>query len=339
MNHLSKISSEQEIIKISKKIRSLGKRIVTYNGSFDILHPGHLRSIAEAKAQGDVLIMLINSNKSIKKYKGPNRPLFGEKFRLELISSLQDVDYVSLLNDINPKRILSQIKPDIHCNGSDWGENCIEKETVEKAGGKIHVLKWQSGYSTTNILKEIVKLYSLKTCRAVFLDRDGTVNENKSGYISKIEDFVFKPTVIAALKALSKSDFIIIIITNQSGIGRGLFSEGDFKKLNSWMLQKLKENEIRIDKVYYCPHLPDENCTCRKPKIGMLLQAVNDFGISLAQSFLIGDDERDVMMGREANIKTMKLGAKMNSKNKLEPNIYIKDLSEAVKIILKTAKV
>ncbi|RLG13731.1 hypothetical protein DRN69_05105 [Candidatus Pacearchaeota archaeon] len=95
---------------------------------------------------------------------------------------------------------------------------------------------------------------------------------------------------------------------------------------------------MRIDKIYYCPHHPKDNCLCRKPKIGMLLKAVKDFDISLNESWVIGDDERDIIMARNANVKSIKLGKKMPKKLKLEPNFYAKNLLEAVGIIKKNEK-
>jgi len=180
----------------------------------------------------------------------------------------------------------------------------------------------------------------LKTCqiKTVFLDRDGTININEPEYLHKIKDFKFAPTAIPALQKLSKTDYKIIILTNQSGIGRGYFKEKDLKKLHQWMLTQMKKKGIRIDKIYYCPHHPKDNCPCRKPKIGMLLKAVEDFGISLNESWVIGDDERDIIMARNANVKSIKLGKKMPKKLKLEPNYYAKNLLEAVGIIQKNEK-
>lgn len=135
--------------------------------------------------------------------------------------------------------------------------------------------------------------------KAVFLDRDGTINVEKH-YLHKIEDFEFLPGVIDGLKMLQDAGFLLVIITNQSGIGRGYYTEEDFHTLNDWMLQTLKNNSVNIAKVYYCPHLPDakvesyrKDCECRKPKLGMYEQAVRDWDIDIDESFVIGDKIRD----------------------------------------------
>lgn len=135
--------------------------------------------------------------------------------------------------------------------------------------------------------------------KAIFLDRDGTINVEKH-YLYKIEEFEFLPGVIDALKKLQAAGYLLIIITNQSGIARGFYSEKDFEKLNNWMIGYLKDRGIIISSVYYCPHLPDaiipkyrKKCNCRKPKLGMFEKAVVDYDIDLNLSYAIGDRIRD----------------------------------------------
>jgi D-glycero-D-manno-heptose 1,7-bisphosphate phosphatase len=326
---------QKEIVKIVQNFKKQGKKTVTISGSFDILHSGHIKCLKEAEGKGDILIVLLNSDESVRMYKGEERPINSQKDRAEMLSAIEYVDFITIFNEINPLKILEKIKPDIHCQGKDWGENCVERKIVEKYGGKIHVLQWQEGFSTTDLIEKDSEIESTPAPKAVFLDRDGTINVNDPTYLHKIEDFKFTPNAIEALKKLSQSDYKIIVITNQSGIGRGYFKEEDLKKLYRWMLQELKKKGIRIDKIYYCPHLPKDNCSCRKPKPGMIFKAVGKFGINLSQSWIIGDDDRDIMLGREVNAKTIKLGEKMPERLKLEPNYYADNLLEAVNIILK----
>ncbi len=322
------------LIRLSQDLRRRGKKIVTYNGSFDLMHVGHIKSLQEAKRQGDVLLVFVNSDESVRSYKGPHRPVVGQIERAELVAGIEGVDKVAIFNDQTVVNILSKIKPQVHCNGSDWGKNCIEREVVEKNGGTIHVLGWEKNFSTSKLIKRIIDTYAKPTIKAIFLDRDGTINDNGEGYIHRKEDFVFLPSVIEALRHLSVTDYKIVIVTNQSGIGRGRYTVKDFNCLTAWMINTLKKKGVRIDKVYHCPHTPDEDCECRKPRIGMFLQAVTELGVSLNDSWLIGDDDRDVIAGRNANIKTIKLGGPMPKELKLEPNHYAKSMIEAVKRIL-----
>lgn len=135
--------------------------------------------------------------------------------------------------------------------------------------------------------------------KAVFLDRDGTINVDRA-YLSKIEDFEYIPGAVEGLRILQEAGFTLIITTNQSGIARGYYSEEDFLKLNNWMLSDLKKKGIKIAKVYYCPHHPNGkiekykmDCNCRKPKLGMYEEAIKDFDIDLSHSYSIGDKIRD----------------------------------------------
>jgi len=334
----NKIKSQKQIIQIVKNHKKQNKKIVTINGSFDILHIGHINSLREAKYQGNFLIVLLNSDKSVKSYKGSKRPIIPQKERAQSLAALEYVDYITIFNELTPKKILGRIKPNIHCNSPDWGKNCIEREVIEQSGGRIHVLKWTKGASTTKLIKKLLDVYSKPSIKAVFLDRDGTINKNRPEYLYKKEDFKFTPYAISALQKLSKTDYKIIILTNQSGIGRGYFTKRDLKKLHKWMIEELKKKNIRIDKIYYCPHHPKDNCSCRKPKIGLLMKAVKDLDISLNESRIVGDDDRDIIMGREANVKTIKLGKMVSKRLKIKPNYYAKNLLEAVKIIQKYEK-
>jgi len=329
-----KVKSRKQILQVIKKLKKQGKKIVAYNGSFDILHAGHIRALKEAKNQGDFLVVLLNSDKSIRIYKGPKKPIIPQKERAEILSALECVDYITIFDGITPKEILRKIKPDVYCHGLEWGKDFVEREIIKENKGKIYFLKSYPGFSTNQLIKKILEVYSTPEIRAVFLDRDGTININEPEYVHKIDDFKFVPGIIPALKKLSKTDYKIIILTNQSGIGRGYFKEKDLEKLNVWMLEHFKREGIRIDKIYYCPHCPTDNCPCRKPKIGMVLKAVQDLGINLSKSWMIGDDEKDIIMGREANMKTIKIGSKMPKNLKIGPHYYATNLLDAVKIIL-----
>jgi len=309
---MNKIKKIEELIKIIQVLRKEGKKIATLSGSFDILHPGHIQILQEAKNQADILIVLLNSDRSVRGYKGKRHPINNQEDRAAMLSAIQFVDYIVIFDDLVPNRMLEKIKPDVHCNGSDWGKDCVEKETVEKNGGRIHVLKWKKGYSSTKLVQKILQASSEPEAKAIFLDRDGTINENGAGYIHKIEDFQFKPKAEEALRKLSETDYKIIILSNQSGIGRGYFSEQDLEKFHKQMLAIMKEKGIRIDGFYYCPHHPSDNCSCRKPKLGLIKKAVQDFNVNLSKSWMIGNEEKDILTGKRANTKTFLVSEKSN---------------------------
>ena len=135
-----------------------GKTLVTLNGSFDLLHAGHLKIFEEAALQGDLLLVALNSDLSIQAYKSPLRPIIPLEYRLQMIAALEMVDFVTFFEETTPLALLSQLCPDVHVNGAEYGKNCIEKETVEKAGGRIHIVDLKLGLSTSNIVKKIKSL-------------------------------------------------------------------------------------------------------------------------------------------------------------------------------------
>lgn len=140
-----------------KELRASGKKIATLNGSFDLMHAGHLHIIYEASQVGDVLIVALNTDKSIQQYKSPKRPIIPLEYRLQMMSALGFVDYVTWFDETDPRRILGVIKPDVHVNGAEYGENCIEAPVVKEHGGRIHIVQLVPGLSTSQILKKIIE--------------------------------------------------------------------------------------------------------------------------------------------------------------------------------------
>lgn len=140
--------------------------------------------------------------------------------------------------------------------------------------------------------------------KALFLDRDGVVNVEKD-YLYKIEDFEFINGVFDLCRYFTSLGYIIFIVTNQSGIARGYYSEEDFAILSEWMVAKFAEEDIKISQVYHCPHHPkiSGECSCRKPHAGMLLQAQKEFDLDLTNSIIVGDKERDIEAGLNAGLR------------------------------------
>lgn len=151
-----KIKKLSELLKEVKKLKRQGKAIVTNNGCYDLLHYGHVRSLQEAAKQGDILIVGINSDSSVKKYKSRLRPIIPQNARAEMIAALECVDYVFIFNETTPIEFIKKIQPDIHTNGIEYGKNCIENAAVKSCGGKLHLLKKYQSLSTTRIIKKII---------------------------------------------------------------------------------------------------------------------------------------------------------------------------------------
>jgi len=140
------------------------------------------------------------------------------------------------------------------------------------------------------------------TIKTIFLDRDGVINK-EVGYLHKIEDFEFINGVFDACRYLQSVGYKIIVVTNQSGIARGYYSEDNFHIVSSWMLEQFKENGVDILDVFFCPHGPGSTCDCRKPKPGMFIQANNKYDIDMENSWMIGDKEADIQAANAAGIQ------------------------------------
>jgi len=151
-----KIYSRKKLKNIINKLKRSGKKIVFTNGCFDLIHAGHIKSFEKAKSLGDILVVGLNSDASIKRLKGPNRPLVNEKSRASVISALEAVDYVTIFSEDTPGELIALLKPDILVKGGDYKINeIVGRENVKKVV-RVPLLK---GYSTTELIKKIVKVY------------------------------------------------------------------------------------------------------------------------------------------------------------------------------------
>lgn len=157
---------------------------------------------------------------------------------------------------------------------------------------------------------------SIKT---IFLDRDGVINKEVN-YLHKIKYFEFIDGIFEACSYFKLLGYKIIIITNQSGIARGYFNENDYHNLTDWMLEQFKSKDIEILDIFYCPHGPESNCECRKPKPGMFIAAKNKHNINIKDSWMIGDSERDITAASLAGITNtilIRSGHKIDEKNSI----------------------
>ncbi len=159
-----KIKKREELSKILKCLKQKGKRIVFTNGCFDLLHLGHVRYLEEAKSLGDILIVGVNSDRSVRELKGPNRPILPAEERAEILSGLGCVDYVTIFDELDPLELISSLLPHVLVKGGDWTrETTVGREVVERAGGKVVILPLIEGASTSNLIETILKRYEKRT--------------------------------------------------------------------------------------------------------------------------------------------------------------------------------
>jgi D-glycero-D-manno-heptose 1,7-bisphosphate phosphatase len=183
--------------------------------------------------------------------------------------------------------------------------------------------------------------------KAVFLDRDGTINV-EVGYLSKPDDLRLIPGAARAVARLNDTGYIVVVVTNQSGVARGYFTEEDVHRVNQRMIEMLGPLGARIDGIYYCPHHPEsgdetyrKECVCRKPNTGMVTRAVEELDIDVSRSFVVGDHVGDVLLGINAGARSIHVltghGDHEREKlieNGIRPVIFASDLTEAVEYIL-----
>lgn len=154
----NKIKGLGKLKKIISSLKKQGKRVIFTNGCFDILHRGHVKYLQEAKKKGDILVVAVNSDASVRKIKGSKRPIVNEKDRLYIVAALESVDYVISFNETTPLKIIKLLKPDMLIKGANWNKNAIVgKDVVLSYGGGVHTVKLVKNRSTTDIIKKIAR--------------------------------------------------------------------------------------------------------------------------------------------------------------------------------------
>ncbi len=153
-----KLKDKRSLRKIINGLRSQGKRIAFTNGCFDILHYGHAKYLELAKSKADILVVAVNSDASVRKLKGPARPLVSQMFRAKMVAALESVDYVVIFSEETPLEIIKSLKPDVLVKGGDWKEDkIVGADFVKSRGGRVYSLKFVQGFSTTNIIEKIAQ--------------------------------------------------------------------------------------------------------------------------------------------------------------------------------------
>ena len=148
--------------------------------------------------------------------------------------------------------------------------------------------------------------------KAIFLDRDGVLNKKRDDYVKTVSELNIFPFISKPIKKLQDADFKIIVITNQSAINRGLMNTKNLEDIHKKLQSFLTKYGAHIDHFYFCPHTPAENCSCRKPKPGLLLRAIDDFSIDVNQSWFLGDSDSDMLAGKIIGCKTIKINNELN---------------------------
>jgi rfaE bifunctional protein nucleotidyltransferase chain/domain len=283
------------------------------SGVFDLVHPGHVAYLENARLECDILVVGVNSDRSVRENKGELRPICGEAERSAVIAGLGSVDYVFVFDERNNNKNIEILRPDVYLKAGDYDRSKLSSAgIVEAYGGRVVFVPFADGHGTTGIIDRIAGRYGA-VCEptplgqlrpAVFLDRDGTLNEHVE-YIHEVEKFRLIPGVLAALKRLKDHGFRLIVVTNQPGIGMGYFTKEDFFRVNRELLKAVRAEGVTLDRVYFCPHSDNDRCACRKPGTLLVERAVRELNIDLTRSFVVGDTTGDVELARRAGCRSI----------------------------------
>jgi rfaE bifunctional protein nucleotidyltransferase chain/domain len=153
-----KVCPLDRLVAVRARLRGEGKKVVLTNGCFDLLHGGHIRLFHEAKKKGDVLIVALNSDASVRRLKGPTRPVFPLRERFEILAAIADIDYLTSFGEPTPQKIIAALLPDVLVKGGDWGPNeIVGRAEVEAAGGRVARVRYYQGHSTSSIIRRIAR--------------------------------------------------------------------------------------------------------------------------------------------------------------------------------------
>lgn len=291
------------------KLASLPRPVVFTNGVFDVLHRGHVSYLHNARALGGSLVVAVNSDASARMLgKGPDRPLNRAEDRAAVLAGLASVSLVTFFDERTPVELIREVKPDIYVKGGDYDMETLEETRVVRSwGGQSIAIPFVDGFSTTALVKKI-RAGTQPLRKAAFLDRDGVINLDRA-YVHKWDEFEFVPGAVDAMRRLQDAGYALVIVTNQSGLARGMYTEAQYQELTAHMRQALADAGAAVDAVYHCPHHPKGtvaelaiDCDCRKPEPGMILRASQDLGLSLPDSILVGDKPSDIEAARAAGV-------------------------------------
>ena len=333
------VSSLDQLMSLVSEWRTAGLSVGFTCGAFDLLHTGHVDYLQRARALCDRLVVAVNTDRSIRAYKDPLRPVNAETHRIAVVSALACVDAAIPLDDLRPEFLITSLKPDFYIKGGDYQIQQLRSASlVESYGGKCVVIPVIHEVSTTQMIRRIQALAAYAKPDAastnlgkpiVFLDRDGTIIQNVP-FINSPSRVQLLPGVGESLRALQDKGFLLVVITNQQGIGLGYFNYDEFVGVNSQMLKLLSEYGVQISRFYFCPHSLSDGCRCRKPGTKLIEDALAYFGSRAADCFSIGDSPSDVACAERSGCKAILL----NRNTQSDADFTAASFAEAVDYIL-----
>ncbi len=322
------INSKSKLQSLLDELNLKNIKIGAISGGFDIFHDGHKLALEFASNQVDKLFVLVNSDKSIKTYKGKQRPYNKYSKRVKLLNKEFPSNIYIQMHELIPNSLLEIIRPDIYFLSQEWSKSPVELKVLNEINCEIILHPQIKGISTTSLSNVEAKSNS-----AIFFDRDGTINEDL-GYINKASLIKISKNNLQTMKKFAKLPYSLFIVTNQSGVSKKLISKKEFFEVNSQVISQIEDFGGRIDKAYYDFSSSLNPSKYRKPNIGMVLNAVKEFDISLVNSWVIGDKDSDIELGKNCNMKTIYIkNTRYKYDSILKPDFTVSSLHESYEII------
>ena len=347
-----KITTREELAPKVAILRAEGKKVGFTSGAFDMLHAGHVTYLEEAKQACDVLIVGVNTDESVRAYKGEGRPIVPLDARVKAIAALESVDFVFTYGERRNRANIEVLKPSLYIKAGDYTpEQLTSADVVKQFGGDVLLLPVQAGFSTTNLIKNIAKAHGANISdddetmqaktekrdpqKAILIDRDGTINVDVE-YLHEPEKFILLPNVGEGLKKFQELGYKIIVISLQAGIGMGYFTKEDFFATNREMFKQLAPYDITIDKIYFATHSKTEDGS--NPKTALVERAREEMDLDLAQCIAIGDKTSDLTAASAFGAKTIgvKTGKGLqDGQEDITPDYMAEDVLDAAKWVAK----
>jgi rfaE bifunctional protein nucleotidyltransferase chain/domain len=312
----SKLLTHNQVDEWVRTARAEGWRIGFTCGSFDLMHPGHANYLYLARQRCDRLLVAVNSDASVRRYKSPLRPINSEQDRMYVVAALGSVDAVTILEEDRPLSLLLRWKPDLYIKGGDYQASSLRSaKAVEEYGGSAVVIASDFRTSTSAMIDRIAAIAAHRVEERrdapppkglVLLDRDGTLIRDVP-FLNDPEKVDLLPGVGEGLAELQAAGFALAIVTNQQGIGLGYATRQEMIAVNQRLFRALAPFGVLISRVYYCPHTAADLCECRKPQTAMLKRAMAEFGVAPERTVLIGDTAVDVGAGKAAGCRTIQV--------------------------------
>jgi rfaE bifunctional protein nucleotidyltransferase chain/domain len=312
-----KILSHAQVDEWVADTRAKELRIGFTCGSFDLMHPGHAQYLHLARQRCDRLLVAVNSDASVRRYKSPLRPINPERDRMYVVAALGSVDAVTVLEEDRPLSLILRWKPDLYLKGGDYQASSLRSaKAVEEYGGRAEVIASAFRTSTSGTIERIAAIAAHSEIALAagappkglaLLDRDGTLIRDVP-FLNDPERVELLPGVGEGLAELQKAGFALAIVTNQQGVGLGYTTRQEMIAVNQRLFRALGPYGARIARVYYCPHTAADGCDCRKPGAAMLRRAFEEFRVRPEQAVMIGDTPADVEAGKAAGCRTILVG-------------------------------